>query len=126
MSYEPTNWKAGDTITSAKLNKIEQGVANGIWIIPVIIEYDENENHYVAQLGNGNITFQVLEDAMRNGTLVILSEQEEDNDYIEISNYPAMIQWSDGTYKCYSAGICEFRASSKTDPLIYQDNGDVK
>lgn len=28
MSYEPTNWKAGDTVTSAKLNKLEQGVAS--------------------------------------------------------------------------------------------------
>ena len=28
MSYEPTNWKSGDTVTSAKLNKLEQGVAN--------------------------------------------------------------------------------------------------
>lgn len=29
MSYEPTTWKAGDTVTSAKLNKIEQGIAAG-------------------------------------------------------------------------------------------------
>lgn len=28
MSYEPTTWKAGDTVTSAKLNKLEQGVAS--------------------------------------------------------------------------------------------------
>ena len=28
MSYTPTNWKAGDTVTSAKLNKMEQGIAN--------------------------------------------------------------------------------------------------
>lgn len=28
MSYTPTNWKAGDTVTSAKLNKIEQGIAS--------------------------------------------------------------------------------------------------
>lgn len=28
MSYTPTNWKAGDTVTSAKLNKIEQGIVN--------------------------------------------------------------------------------------------------
>lgn len=27
MSYEPTTWKSGDTVTSAKLNKLEQGVA---------------------------------------------------------------------------------------------------
>ena len=26
MSYEPTSWKLGDVVTSAKLNKIEQGV----------------------------------------------------------------------------------------------------
>lgn len=28
MSYEPTTWKDGDLVTSAKLNKLEQGVAN--------------------------------------------------------------------------------------------------
>ena len=28
MSYEPTNWKAGDTVTSMKLNKMEQGIAS--------------------------------------------------------------------------------------------------
>ena len=28
MSYTPTNWKAGDTVTSAKLNKIEQGIVS--------------------------------------------------------------------------------------------------
>lgn len=30
MSYTPTEWKAGDLVTSTKLNKLEQGVANGI------------------------------------------------------------------------------------------------
>ena len=29
MSYEPTVWKDGDLVTSVKLNKLEQGVANG-------------------------------------------------------------------------------------------------
>lgn len=28
MSYEPTNWKKGDKVTSTKLNKIEQGIVN--------------------------------------------------------------------------------------------------
>lgn len=27
MAYEPTNWKTGDVVTSAKLNKLENGVA---------------------------------------------------------------------------------------------------
>ena len=29
MAYEPTNWKSGDVVTSAKLNKLEQAVASG-------------------------------------------------------------------------------------------------
>ncbi|MDB8858809.1 phosphoenolpyruvate synthase [Pediococcus acidilactici] len=28
MAYTPNNWSAGDTITSAKLNNMEQGIAN--------------------------------------------------------------------------------------------------
>lgn len=28
MTYEPTEWKTGDVVTSAKLNKLEQGVAD--------------------------------------------------------------------------------------------------
>lgn len=28
MSYTPTTWQTGDTITAAGLNKIEQGIAN--------------------------------------------------------------------------------------------------
>lgn len=39
MSYEPTNWKAGDTVTSAKLNKIEQGIAkSGVLVVNAIGE----------------------------------------------------------------------------------------
>jgi len=29
MSYIPTEWKSGDVVTASKLNKLEQGVANG-------------------------------------------------------------------------------------------------
>lgn len=37
MAYEPTEWKSKDVITSAKLNKLEQGVANsgGAFVINV-------------------------------------------------------------------------------------------
>ena len=40
MSYEPTNWQAGDTVTSAKLNKMEQGIAAGGRIL--IVHQDNN------------------------------------------------------------------------------------
>ena len=39
-SYEPTVWAAGDNITSAKLNKLEEGVANsgggGVFIVNIV------------------------------------------------------------------------------------------
>ena len=37
MSYEPTVWKTGDVVTSAKLNKLEQGVADagGAFVVSV-------------------------------------------------------------------------------------------
>ena len=30
MSYTPTTWTTGDTITASAMNKIEQGIANGV------------------------------------------------------------------------------------------------
>ena len=42
MSYEPTTWKAGDTVTSAKLNKIEQGIMNNGGTLIVRTTYDED------------------------------------------------------------------------------------
>ena len=54
MSYEPTNWKAGDTVTSAKLNKMEQGIAGGVNILLV------SENEGTSTL---NKTWQEIHDA---------------------------------------------------------------
>ena len=54
MSYEPTNWKDGDLVTSAKLNKLEQGVANGGGIFIV---------HVNTQTGALDKTWQEIYDA---------------------------------------------------------------
>ena len=44
MSYEPTNWKSGDVISSQKLNKLEQGMAGagggGSLIVPLTVGED--------------------------------------------------------------------------------------
>ena len=66
MSYEPTTWKAGDTVTSAKLNKIENGLTeiaesvNSEFVIP-IFTWDEEENLTC------NMTFNELNSAIQNG-----------------------------------------------------------
>ena len=38
MSYNPTNWQAGDTVTSAKLNKIEQGIKNSVLVANMTLD----------------------------------------------------------------------------------------
>ena len=66
MSYEPTVWKAGDTVTSAKLNKIENCLAeiagsdNSEFVIPIFTQ-DEEENLTC------NMTFNELNSAIQNG-----------------------------------------------------------
>ena len=49
MSYEPTNWKPGDTVTSAKLNKMEQGIANNNNVIIETCEYYEEDAGYYTE-----------------------------------------------------------------------------
>ena len=70
MSYNPTQWSAGDTVTSAKLNKIEQGISdNGVLEINVIFD-EEMEN---ARLDK---TWQEIYNA-NNSVIIIPSDSEE-------------------------------------------------
>lgn len=48
MSYTPTVWESGDTITATRLNKIEQGIqsastSGGGGVFYVDIEYIEDD-----------------------------------------------------------------------------------
>lgn len=53
MAYTPTEWQSGDIVTSAKLNKIEQGIAGaGGGIMYVTISYDESEGEPVYSADN--------------------------------------------------------------------------
>lgn len=70
MSYTPTEWKAGDTVTSTKLNKIEQGIVtassnSGIFIV----EVKSNESDHKLYL---NITVGELNSAFESGKIVYI------------------------------------------------------
>lgn len=65
MSYTPTNWNTGDTITAAAMNKIENGIANAGGASGLITyennELDKNFNELQAMLESGVIPFFVYE-----------------------------------------------------------------
>jgi len=67
MSYEPTVWATGDVITSTKLNKLENGVAEasggGGGALVCTVDWDT---------GALNKTWQEIKDACDAGTLVML------------------------------------------------------
>lgn len=72
MAYEPTNWKTGDVVTSAKLNKLEQGVAAGSGVLVVHSTYDES-----TQTVTLDKTWQEIYDASHNGSLVVSTYEGE-------------------------------------------------
>ena len=73
MSYEPTNWKDGDLVTSAKLNKIEQGIANGSGGTLIVHLTWSNDGNTATM----DKTWQQVYDA---DSVVVLDRYEEDGE----------------------------------------------
>lgn len=88
MSYIPTEWHSGDTITSAKLNKLENGVANNGAL-----------GVQIAQAPNNNITLQMeageLFEACNKQLVYIYQETTT-----EPSNIPGTVSVSETERNC--------------------------
>lgn len=62
MSYTPTQWKIGDKVTTAKLNKLEQGVAEGSGGY-LLVHVDQNT-------GTCDQTFGTIKEALTSGKMI--------------------------------------------------------
>lgn len=60
MAYEPTNWKAGDVVTSAKLNKLERAVAAGGALVVYVDRDADTETGTVSYIINDDITAGII------------------------------------------------------------------
>ena len=69
MSYTPTEWSSGDTITAAKMNKLEQGVANagGVVVIHETITHDGDRTTHTL-----DHTAQEIYDLLAAGNMVCM------------------------------------------------------
>lgn len=49
MAYEPTQWRSGDTITSERLNKMEQGIAGSgdVYVLHTTMTKTTDENNHL-------------------------------------------------------------------------------
>lgn len=67
MAYSKNTWQSGDVVTSAKLNNIENGIANTNGNIAYTVDEDEtitlsvSYNDVMTMLGNGIVPFLVME-----------------------------------------------------------------
>ena len=65
MAYEPTQWRSGDTITSERLNKMEQGIAGSgsgdVYVLHTTqIGVDDNGNE-VADGEDGSLGYRSID-----------------------------------------------------------------
>ena len=55
MSYTPHTWAAGDTVTSARLNALEQGIDEWDDLAPIIVNSSTSEGRDVLDHTAGEI-----------------------------------------------------------------------
>lgn len=88
MAYEPTNWQAGDVVTSAKLNKMEQGIARNdvVECITEDITFSSNAalNKTWQEIWDNNYTSIMITNgsSKQYGSIIGLSEATDDSPYI--------------------------------------------
>ena len=96
MAYEPTNWKSGDIITSAKLNKLEQGVAGGSGILLVGGTFEGLDKTW-QEIFDADLPIACWVDEETKEFALILSVYVADGVYyVEISNNTYTTDSADG------------------------------
>ena len=123
MSYEPTNWKSGDVVTSAKLNKLENAVANGGSTVVLQITEDSGILH----LGKSYNDLKAMADSGMNVVAIWKQNEEQHEDYYRW--YPLTeLSYSNMFSQPYSTifgfsfdeDSLGFASSAATDELIMQ------
>ncbi len=75
--YTPTVWAAGDTVTAAKLNKMEQGIADGYSSGGgLILHVNQSGDTYTLDK-----TWQEIWDAMESGQSVLVVKSDSESGY---------------------------------------------
>ena len=111
MSYTPTEWQRGDIVTSQKLNKLEQGVANagggGVFYVTMVIA---GEDPIIL-----NKTWKEIRDAAQS-SLVICKRTYEDEDSCDFTYLAGYAEGGNGDpYTIHFASDETYVAETEND-----------
>lgn len=99
MSYTPHTWQTGETVTAAKLNALEQGVASGgggNLVVTMTIEYNTpGQNSATFTL---NATWQDISAAIAAGKYVCSVSSGEQTVQTQIVSYSSYVEDETTTY----------------------------
>lgn len=91
MAYEPTQWRSGDTITSERLNKMEQGIAGGgsgeFYALHTTVTATSD--------GNNNITYTYSSVELQESGLPIFLVVEEEVSSATAVNIYHLVRYDD-------------------------------
>ena len=88
MAYEPTSWKAGDIVTSAKLNKIEGGIVGAEPMVVTATTYSEDGNTGLRL----SATWKEIHDAVTAHKLVIIDSTLDGTGYNYLAKSMLVLQ----------------------------------
>ena len=124
MSYEKQTWETGDIVTSAKLNHLEDGIANGTYIVYPVY----NENYTEATLrdaDNNTVSYNMIKDQY-NTILVNIDESGGPSNLSTGISFLAEFQYSHNKYSAYFTGgtssPMSFSAQDADAALTWVDN----
>lgn len=124
MSYTPTNWTTGDTITATKLNKMEQGIADGGSGYDVIIKLTPATIPTSATVVNGD--FDEIMDRARGGlpiSVFVYGTTYNDDEDFEVSNYIFKRVTFDFYGEDRMLVECSYSSESPEKSIVWTSNG---
>ena len=97
MSYTPTNWQTGDTVTAEKLNHMETGIGNAanpfvVTLTPTALDYSGVMDKTLAEIhaaymANKRIYFKVVAQGVENTAFCSLQTVFSGYEYPSYSAY---------------------------------------
>ena len=108
MSYTPNTWATGDTVTSAKLNNMETGIANAanafvVTLTPTSPDYSGTMDKTVAEINT----------AYEAGKRIVFRVMESQTTYSEVA--VTMAYKDNATYPSFNA----FIIASELNALVF-------